>query len=296
MIEKQIFLVFQLDMLVSYTFDFMKLKQALKNLLNENELNMLIRGYDVVGDIAITIIPPELQHLESLIGETILAINKNVRVVAKRDSIYGGQYRTIDLNIIAGENRKETEHKEFGVKLYLNPEKVYFSVRSSNERKRISDLVKAHETILVMFSGVGPYPLILARYNKSCKITGIELNKDAHEFATRNLKVNKAEAQVTFYHGDVRDIVPRLGHTFDRIIMPLPKTAGDYLPLAVHSLKKDGWLHYYDFQAADSFEKSLETVRSCCPSLQRHLKHGEIVVCGHSGPDTYRICIDAHIE
>ena len=119
----------------------MKLKEALKNELTEHELNILVRGYDVVGDIAITIIPPELEAKESMIGKTILRLHKNVKVVAKRNGNYGGEHRTIPLEIIAGENRKETECKEHGVRLLLNPEKVYFSVRSSNERKRIASLV-----------------------------------------------------------------------------------------------------------------------------------------------------------
>ncbi len=273
----------------------MKLKEALKPYLSSDELDFLIRGYDVVGDIAITIIPPELQHRESLIGQTILAINKNVRVVAMRDGNYGGQYRTIKLKIIAGENRKQTIHSEFGVKLHLNPEKVYFSVRSSNERKRIASLTRPKETVLVMFSGVGPYPLIINRYNKSCSIYGIELNKDAHEFALLNLKVNKAEKKVRFLHGDVLEIVPRLGLEFDRIIMPLPKTAHDFLTLAMQSLKRDGWLHFYDFQSSACFDKSLEKVRNYCSFRQRQVLENEIIICGHSGPDTYRICVDARI-
>lgn len=256
---------------------------------------MLIRGYDIVGDMAITIIPPDLERHESLIGRTILAINKHVRVVAKRDGNYSGQYRIINLKIIAGENRKETMHQEFGVKLHLNPETVYFSVRSGNERNRIAGLVQPNETILVMFSGVGPYPLIIARHNKSCTVTGVELNEDAHAFALRNLKINKADKQVRFLHGDVREIVPQLGLAFDRIIMPLPKTAHDFLPLAIQNLKRDGWLHFYDFQSSDSFAMALEKVNRCCSFLRRQVLESEIVICGHSGPDTHRICVDARI-
>ena len=90
----------------------MKLKGALQDLFSEHELNLLVRGFDVVGDMAITIIPPELEHREAAIGEAILSANKNIRVVAKRDGVYSGEYRTIPLTIIAGENRKETLHKE----------------------------------------------------------------------------------------------------------------------------------------------------------------------------------------
>ena len=62
----------------------MKLKDALQNELTEQELDILVRGYDVVGDIAITIIPQELEAKESIIGDTILRLHKNVKVVVKQ--------------------------------------------------------------------------------------------------------------------------------------------------------------------------------------------------------------------
>ena len=114
----------------------MNLKNLLDGVLSENELALLIKSFDVVGDIAITIIPPELSSREAVIGQAILASNKRIKVVAMRDGNYQGQYRTIALRIIAGENRLKTEHREFGVRLLLNLERVYFSVRSGTERKR----------------------------------------------------------------------------------------------------------------------------------------------------------------
>lgn len=273
----------------------MKLKQALKDKLPEDELGLLVRGYDVIGDIAITIIPPELSLYEKLIGDTILAINKNVKVVAKRDGIYDGEYRTIPLSIIAGENRMETMHKEFGLRYFLNPQQVYFSVRSGSERKRISDLVAKPEDILVMFSGVGPFPLMIAHHNKGCSIVGIELNKKAHDYAVKNLKENRLQSTVNFYHGDVETIIPQLGKMYDRVIMPLPTTARSYLPLAIAGLNKNGWLHYYDFKSTECFEESIAEITDVCTTQGRTLSHAEPVVCGHRSPEIYRVCIDAQI-
>ncbi len=119
----------------------MKMKKRLEGSLSEREQKSLVGAYDVVGDIAIVIIPPELEVREHLIADVILNSNKKIRVVAKRVGNYGGEFRTIRLQILAGENRKETEVKEFGVRMLVNPEKVYYSVRSGNERKRIASLV-----------------------------------------------------------------------------------------------------------------------------------------------------------
>ena len=155
----------------------MKLKVALKGELSQEELDLLVSSYDMVGDIAIIIIPPELEHRESLIGQTILKFHKNIKVVAKRDGNYEGEYRTIPLKIIAGENRKETEYREHGLRFHLNPEEVYFSVRLNNERKRLASLVKPGESILVMFSGIGVFPLVIAKHSDAREIVGIEKNE-----------------------------------------------------------------------------------------------------------------------
>jgi hypothetical protein len=45
----------------------MKLKDLLRDTLSSTELDKLVQGYDLVGDMAITIIPPELAHREGLL-------------------------------------------------------------------------------------------------------------------------------------------------------------------------------------------------------------------------------------
>jgi tRNA (guanine37-N1)-methyltransferase len=274
----------------------MKLKDALKGKLSPEELELLVRSYDVVGDIAIIIIPPELETKESLIGETLLHINKNVNVVAKRDGSYQGEYRTIPLKIIAGENRKETEYKEHGVRFFLNPETVYFSVRLSNERKRLAQLVRPGEHILILFSGIGVFPLVLSKISPADHITGVEKNGAAHKYATKNLASNKRLRNVTLLEGDVMDVLPTLGQKYDRVAMPLPKTGEMYLDIALSCLKQGGWLHFYEFQKMDHFDESIEKVQEACQRNNRRFLYGETVVCGHSGPTTYRICVDAKIR
>ena len=274
----------------------MKLKDALKNVLSEKELDLLVRAYDVVGDIAITMIPPELESKEHVIGNTILGLNKNVKVVAKRNGIVGGEFRTIPLKIIAGENRKETEHKEYGVRFFLNPEKVYFSVRSSNERKRLATLVKPGEDVLVMFSGIGAFPLVIAKNSQAGDVVGIEKNRIAHMYAVKNLAQNRKIGNVRFFEGDVLDVMPTLGMKFDRIAMPLPKTGENFFDIVLCSLKKGGWLHFYDFQPKEHVDRAVEKVCAACKRNNRTVIHSNTVVCGHSSPGTFRVCVDAEID
>lgn len=273
----------------------MNLKDALQEKLTRDELDLLVRGYDVVGDMAITIIPPELEAKEKIIGEAILGIRKNVKVVARRDGNYSGELRTIPLKIIAGENRKETVHTEHGVRFALNPEKAYFSVRSGSERKRVAGLVQPGERILVMFSGIGAFPLVIAKNSMAAGIVGIEKNPHAHGYALQSLAMNKKIRNVEFRHGDVNEVMAAMTARFDRILMPLPTGAGEILPLALKAMKSRGWLHFYDFRAEGNFAESAAKVENGCVAGNRACVEARIVVCGHCSPNTYRICVDARI-
>ena len=144
-----------------------KLKEALKNKLTKKQLTLTPSSFDIVGDLAIfSEIPKELKTKEKLIGNTLLKLNKNIKVVLKKSRKYSGKFRTPKLKIIAGEKRKNTELREHNTRLKLDPEKTYFSVRLATERKRIIQQIKNDEEILVMFSGVGPYPITIAKNKK----------------------------------------------------------------------------------------------------------------------------------
>jgi tRNA (guanine37-N1)-methyltransferase len=273
-----------------------KLKQLLADRFSSEELQLLAGGYDLVGDIAVVIIPESLIVREREIAEAILADNRRIKVVAKRAAHYGGEFRTLPVKIIGGENRRETEVVEFGIRLRLNIEQVYYSVRSGAERKRVASLVCPGEEVLVLFSGIAPYPLMISGYSKVRKIVGIEKNPVAHRYAQTNVRLNKKENIIQLIHGDVKDVVPSFSHGFDRIVMVLPKSGERFLQVALGVLKPGGMLHFYDMQHMDSFNQSVEKVRNACEIGGRSLSRWTTAVCGHCAPRTHRICVDCLIE
>lgn len=260
--------------------------------LNLKEIKKIPRSFDVIGDILIfSEIPDELIRKEKDVGNYMISKLKNINVVARKIGIHKGKYRTRKIKIIAGENRKETIYKENNVRLKLDIEKCYFSPRLSTERLRIANQIKENETILVMFSGVGVYPLVLSKNSKAKEIYGIEINKTAHKFALENLSLNKAN-NVKFLLGDVKKVVPKLKIKFDRIIMPLPKGASNFLDLAKLKLKKGGILHYYDFLKEEEIPQiGLERLKNAFEGL----KLVKYIKCGHLGPGKYRVCFDCRI-
>ena len=169
-----------------------KLKQLFKkkNIIDQSEF--VPSSFEIIGDILIFRPNKNLKKKSlKIIAKKFLESNKNIKVVGIQKGAFEGKYRLRQIEILAGEKRKETLHKESGIKLKLNIEKCYFSPRSSNERLRIAKLVKLGEKILVMFSGIGVYPLVIAKQSKAKEIYGIELNKIAHNYGLENVKLNK---------------------------------------------------------------------------------------------------------
>jgi len=273
----------------------MNLREALRHQLNPEELAALVRSYDIVGDIAIIIIPEILVSKQKLIGDALIALNKRVKVVLKRSGIYRGEYRQIHLEVIAGENRMETICSENGVRLQLHLSDVYYSVRSSGERKRIASVVQEKERVLVMFSGVAPFPLVLGRMSKAAHIVGVEKNPKAHEYGMINLQLNKKIHNISLYQGDVREVLPAFGEVFDRIIMPLPEGSSSFLGLALDHLSLGGCLHYYAMHTREEFGIAISEISHVCKCAGRNLLQAEIQVAGHCGPGKYRICVDCTI-
>ncbi len=169
-----------------------KVKDFLNGIIPENLLNSVNRSFEIVGDIAITEINPELIKYEQEIGEAIMKTNTSIKTVLKKSGIHSGEFRTQDLIHIAGENKKETIYNENGIKLIINPEKVYFSARLSVERQELMSKLEERKRVLIMFSGIGPYSFVaLKKQPNLLRISSIELNPIGHDYAKKNLKLNK---------------------------------------------------------------------------------------------------------
>lgn len=273
----------------------MKLKQAVANKLTKKEMQHLRGSFDIIGDIAVLEIPPEVEKKEKIIAKILMDLHKNIKVVVKKIGGHKGIYRRQKMKIILGERRKKTEHKEAGVRLKVHVENTYFSPRVSNERLRIAKQVKKGEEILVMFSGISPYSLVITRNSEPKSVIGIEMNSEAHKLALENIKINKMQEKVRAIKGDVRKEIPKLNKKFHRIIMPLPKTAEKFLDIALSSVKKGGIIHFYAFAREEEFINIKEKIKKVCKESKKKCKIQRIVKVGQQSPRVYRICIDIKI-
>ncbi|MBI2135015.1 methyltransferase domain-containing protein [Candidatus Woesearchaeota archaeon] len=272
-----------------------KLKDLLKWKLTQKEIDIIPSSYDIVGSILIfSDFPKKLVKKEKIVGEGLLELHKNIKTIAKKTKKYSGKYRLPKLKIISGEKTKETMHKENNSILKLNVEKVYFSSRLSTERKRIFSQVKNNESVLVMFSGCGPYPITLAKNSKPKEIYSIEINPIACKYQEENIKLNKIN-NIKLIKGDVKKILPKISKKFDRIIMPLPKDAEDFLDLALDKIKKNGTIHFYSFSEEDKCGSIIKIITEECQKQKKKYKITDIVKCGHFSPGVFRICVDFRV-
>jgi tRNA (guanine37-N1)-methyltransferase len=229
----------------------MKLKEALKDVLDEDELSKQTKSYDIIGDIIIIRIHPELESKRAIIADALHKIYPRVRAIAAIPlySHTAELYRTRDLEVIWGDNIMETTHRESGCVFKVDLKRVFFSPRLSYERMRVARKVSPGETIINLFSGVGCFSIIIAKIQPQTKIYSFDLNPYAFEYMKENVALNGVEGTVIPILGDAGAELKRLEGVADRVLMPLPEEAHSFLPLAVRALNLDkggGIIHYYD--------------------------------------------------
>ena len=77
-------------------------------------------------------------------------------------------FRTRDLEILAGDDKTETEYKESGCRFIVDVRKAFFSPRLSSERTRIAELVSGGEVIVNMFGESECFRSLLQKEKCNC--------------------------------------------------------------------------------------------------------------------------------
>ena len=227
------------------------LKKALKNVISEKESNELISAFDQIGEIIIIRIPDSLLSKKEIIGKALLEDVKIVRSVFYQSSAVSGDFRTRDLEIIAGEDNTETEYKEFGCRFTVDVKNAFFSPRLSIERERIANLIQNEEVMVNMFAGIGMFSIMAAK-RKKCIVYSLDINPVASKLCETNIRLNKLAGNVISVNGDTSEIIrERLRNKSDRTLMLLPERSDEFLDSAINTTKDGGIIHYYSHIHAD---------------------------------------------
>jgi len=208
-----------------------RLRKTLSGVLSPEELSKVSNSFDVVGDIAIIKLRPTSQVNAQTTAKAIMSNHRSVKTVLLQASPVSGNLRLRRLTHLAGENKTSTVHREFGCLFSVDVVKCYFSPRLSHERMRIARIIEPNETVVNMFAGVGCFSIIIAKHASPAKLFSIDVNPASIQFMQENIRLNRVYGKVTPLLGDSKEIVnSRLQRVADRVLMPLPEKALEYLP------------------------------------------------------------------
>lgn len=273
------------------------LKKALEDVLSTSESEELISAFDQIGDIIIVRIPDSLLSKKDIIGQTLLKEVKIVKSVFYQASAVEGDFRTRDLEILAGEDKTETEYKEFGCRFIVDVENAFFSPRLSTERERIANLIQNGEVVNNMFGGVGMFSILAAK-KKNCTVYSLDINPTASELCERNIRLNKLKGMVISINGDASETIRKqLNDKSDRTLMLLPERSDEFLDDAIKTTKDGGIIHYYAHVHADKKSeagKITEEHYSNITTVKSEILGSKIVRA--VGPRYYQTVVDVKIS
>ena len=273
------------------------LKKTLESILTLKESDELISAFDQIGSIIIVRIPESLLSKKRIIGKTLLDEVKIAKSVFYQASAVEGDFRTRNLEILAGEDNTRTEYKEFGCRFIVDVENAFFSPRLSTERERIANLIQDGEIMTNMFAGVGMFSIMAAK-RKKCTVYNLDINPIASNLCEENTKLNKLAGEVISINGDAAKIIKeKLMDKSDRTLMLLPERSDEFLESAINTTKDGGIIHYYSHIHAD--KKSNASKLSEEHYLQVTPVRSEILdskIVRAVGPRYYQTVVDVKIS
>ncbi|MBU2104449.1 MAG: hypothetical protein KKF67_01595 [Nanoarchaeota archaeon] len=254
------------------------------------------RAFDILGNIAIVKFSKEFKQSEKKkYARELMQKNNSVKTVLEKEGKIKGRLRKLTTKWIAGERTKEVLYRENNCVFRFNIDKTYFSPRLSNERKEIASKIKKGETVLVMFAGVAPFSVVIAKNSSAKKIYSNEINRDANKYAKLNIELNKVKDKVELIPGDIKRVADKLNQKLDVIVMPRPQLKDTFLKQAFKLSKKNTRIYYYDFCGVNDVEKIVEKIKSEALQAKKRIKILKTKKAGEIAPYKIRARIDFEV-
>jgi tRNA (guanine37-N1)-methyltransferase len=209
-----------------------------------SEEALLPRSFDIVGDVVVVRLPPELLAQGPAVGAALLTFVPGARIVARDDGVHGPE-RVRTLVPLAGEGSFRTRHRENGFELEVDLATAYFSPRLGREHARVAGEVRAGETVFDLFCGVGPFALTIARQGRARRIVAVDSNPSAIDLLRATAERARLGGSLEPVLGPVEGFLPSAG-VADRVVMNLPHGGIKYVAQVATAVAPGGDLHYYE--------------------------------------------------
>ncbi len=197
-----------------------------------------------LGDVALVRLPRDFTGDLADLGKKVLD-RGGVRTVLLVEGVEGWE-RVPKVRFLAGSQKTETIHREYGWIYCLDASKVMFSLGNSFERLRMNRLPHEREVVVDMFAGVGQFTIPLAK-SKAGRVVAFEINPEAYRYLVQNIRLNKVGGKVTAYNDDCRNAVKYgLAHRADRVVMGYLFGTIECLPVALQIAKDGAVIHFHE--------------------------------------------------
>jgi len=256
----------------------------------------IFRAYDVLGNIAIVKFSRNIKVKDKKQYATkILKENKSIKTVLEKVGKFKGRLRKMQTKHVVGKKTKEVLYRENNCVFRFNIDKTYFSPRLSNERKEIASKIKKGNNVLVMFAGVSPFSIVIAKNSNAGQIVSNEINREANKYAKLNIELNKLKNRIELIPGDIKKVAPKINKKFSVIVMPRPQLKNSFLEQAFMLSKKNTRIYYYDFCDADKIDLIVEKIKQEAKTFRKKIKILKTKKAGEIAPYKVRVRVDFRV-
>jgi tRNA (guanine37-N1)-methyltransferase len=196
-------------------------------------------AFETVGHIAHLNLLDEQLPYRHAIGKTILLKRPVIKTVVTKIGSIHNVYRSMDLEILAGEPNFETEIHQRGLRFRLDFSKVYWNSRLEYEHDSLVESFVEGSVVADAMCGIGPFAIRAAK-RKGCAVFANDLNPDSYKWLVRNVQLNKVVANVQCFNMDAREFITKIFSEggCDYLVMNLPATAVEFLDVIGECAKR----------------------------------------------------------
>jgi tRNA wybutosine-synthesizing protein 2 len=273
------------------------LRDLMRVHLDHDELALLPRGWQIIGDIMVFSLHRDLCPVKELVGNAMLELYPHCKSVYL-DMGITGQMRRPGRELVAVRDGVDdtavTVHTENGCRFKLDVTKVMFSKGNLQERMRMARLGKG-EVVVDMFAGIGYFTIPIAVHSHPDKIVAIEINPESYHYLVENIQLNGVEGIVKPVFGDCAEMTPIF--SADRVIMGYVGNTCRYLKHGIKALKSGGILNYHDTMPVHLVpSRSIDLIKIEAGKQCRRAEILDWHRIKKYSPGVWHVVVDARIE
>jgi tRNA (guanine37-N1)-methyltransferase len=205
---------------------------------------LLPRAFDVIGDVVLVRLPPELAPHAAEIGSALLQFVPGARRVGGDMGVHG-EARLRQLVPLAGYGPWRTHYRENGLDFVVDLEAAYFSPRLAREHAQVASEIRSGETVWDLCCGIGPFALTIAHREVAGHIVAVDSNPAAIALLRENAERLRVTGRIEARNEPVEHFLPSAGAA-DRVILNLPHEGIKYLASVSAAVAPGGTFHYYE--------------------------------------------------